>query len=184
VHRSDKSGTTNNVTDYLHQAGGGAWKDAPSEVWPLSSGEAANGTSGVIAAVKAGKGTIGYADASQAGSLSTVEVRVGSSYVAPTAQGAAKALAASPLESGRSATDLAVNVARTTTAPGAYPLLLTSYLIACPTYSGGKAPAVKALLSYIVSNSGQQAAATHAGSAPLPASLRSRVAAAIDTIKG
>lgn len=184
VHRSDKSGTTNNVTDYLHQAGGGAWSWPAAEVWPISSGEAANGTSGVVAAVKAGKGTIGYADASQAGSLSTVAIKVGSSYVPPTADGAAKALAASPLDSSRGASDIVVNVARTTKAPGAYPLLLTSYLIACPTYSGGKAPAVKALLSYIVSPEGQQAAAAQAGSAPLPASLQSKAAQVIDTIKG
>lgn len=184
VHRSDKSGTTNNFTDYLHQAGGGAWKTPANEVWPISSGEGANGTSGVVAAVKAGKGAVGYVDASQAGSFSTVQVKVGSSYVGPTADGAAKALAASPLQSGRSSTDIAVNVARTTTAPGAYPLLLTSYLIACPSYSGGKGATVKAFLSYIVSNEGQQAAASHAGSAPLPASLQSKVAAAVDTIKG
>ncbi|MGN6252874.1 MAG: phosphate ABC transporter substrate-binding protein PstS [Marmoricola sp.] len=184
VHRSDKSGTTNNVTDYLHQAGGGAWKDAAAEEWPISSGEGANGTSGVVAAVKTGKGAIGYADASQAGSLSTVAVKVGSSYVAPSADGAAKALADSPVESGRSASDIAVKVNRTTTAPGAYPLLLTSYLIACPSYSDGQGAGVKAFLSYVVSTEGQQAAAQQAGSAPLPASLQTKVAGIIDTIKG
>ena len=183
VHRSDESGTTNNFTDYLHQAGGSAWTWPAAEVWPIKSGEAANGTSGVVAAVKAGAGTIGYADASQAGGFAKVAVKVGSSYVGPSAAAAAKALAASPLAKGRPANDIAVNVDRTTTAKGAYPVLLTSYLIACPTYPKGKADAVKSLLSYIVSAKGQQSAAANAGSAPLPASLMRKDAAIIGSIK-
>jgi phosphate transport system substrate-binding protein len=183
VHRSDESGTTNNFTDYLHQAGGSAWSWPAGETWPIKSGEGANGTSGVVAAVKSGTGTIGYADASQAGGLSTVAVKVGSGYVGPTATAAAKTLAASPTESGRSAGDIAVKVDRTPTAKGAYPVLLTSYLIACPTYPKGKAEAVKGLLSYILSSQGQQAAAKNAGSAPLPASLMQKGSQIVDSIK-
>ncbi|HET8605054.1 MAG TPA: phosphate ABC transporter substrate-binding protein PstS [Marmoricola sp.] len=183
VHRSDESGTTNNFTDYLHQAGGSAWGWPAGETWPIKSGEGANGTSGVVAAVKAGTGTIGYADASQAGGLSTVSVKVGSSYVGPTAAAAAKTLAVSPVEKGRAPSDIAVSVDRTPTAAGAYPVLLTSYLIACPTYPQGKAEAVKGLLSYIVSSAGQQSAAKNAGSAPLPATLMKKDAAIINTIK-
>ena len=37
--------------------------------WPVKGGEAASGTSGVVEAVAAGEGAIGYADASQAGEL-------------------------------------------------------------------------------------------------------------------
>ena len=40
---------------------------------------------------------------------------------------------------------MAVKIDRTTTAAGAYPLMLTSYLIACPTYDDkAKADLVKA----------------------------------------
>ena len=46
-------------------AGPAVW----SRRWPVKGGEAAEGTSGVVAAVTSGKGTIGYADASQAGDL-------------------------------------------------------------------------------------------------------------------
>ncbi|HEY6935037.1 MAG TPA: phosphate ABC transporter substrate-binding protein PstS [Marmoricola sp.] len=183
VHRSDESGTTNNFTDYLHQAGGSAWSWPAGETWPIKSGEGANGTSGVVAAVKSGTGTIGYADASQAGGLSTVSVKVGSGYVGPTAAAAAKTLAASPTESGRSSGDIVVKVDRTPSAAGAYPVLLTSYLIACPTYPKDKAAAVKGLLSYILSSQGQQAAAQNAGSAPLPASLMQKGSQVVDSIK-
>jgi phosphate transport system substrate-binding protein len=182
VHRSDESGTTKNFTDYLAQAGEGAWTHPADKVWPTTSGEAANGTSGVIAAIKAGAGSIGYADESQVGDLSVASVKVGDAYVAPSAEGAAKALAASPLDDTRTEGDLAVEVDRTTTEAGAYPLMLTSYLIACPTYEGGKVDVVKAFLKYVVSTDGQKEAADNAGSAPLPRTLQQKAEEIIDSI--
>ena len=183
VHRSDESGTTDNFTDYLEQASEGAWSHPADKVWPIQSGEAANGTSGVVAAVGQGDGSIGYADLSQAGDLSSVKIKAGSEYVAPSAAGAAKAMEASPLEDGRPASDLAVKVDRKSTESGAYPLLLASYLVACPTYDDAKtAENVKGFLSYVVSTEGQQAGADNAGSAPLPASLQEKAAKIVDTI--
>jgi phosphate transport system substrate-binding protein len=183
VHRSDSSGTTENFTDYLHAAGEGAWSADPSGEWPLKSGEGASGTSGMVAAVKAGTGAIAYADNSQTAGLDVAKVKVGRSFVAPSAKGAAMALDASPLVKGRPASDLAVAVDRTTEADGAYPLMLTSYLIACPTYPAAKAPLVKGYLAHTISTEGQQEAARAAGSAPLPAKLREKAAALIDGIR-
>lgn len=182
VHRSDESGTTKNFTDYLAQAGEGAWKSPADKVWPLKSGEAANGTSGVIAAVKAGAGSVGYADESQVGDLSTASIKVGDAFVAPSAEGAAKALAVSPEDDTRTKGDLAIKVDRTTAEAGAYPLMLTSYLIACPTYAGDKADLVKGFLTYVVSTKGQQEAAANAGSAPLPDELQKKAESIIDSI--
>ena len=75
----------------------------------------------------------------------------------------------------------------TSTAPitdaGAYPLLLTSYLIACQTYDDeATADAVKGYLAYVVSTEGQQAAADEVGSAPLDASLQEEAAGIVDKI--
>lgn len=182
VHRSDESGTTKNFTDYLAQAGEGGWPHPADKVWPIKSGEAANGTSGVIAAVKAGAGSVGYADESQVGDLSVASIKVGDAYVAPSADGAAKALEVSPVDDTRTDGDLAIKVDRTTTEAGAYPLMLTSYLIACPTYDGDKADLVKAFLKYVVSTKGQQEAADNAGSAPLPDKLQQQAESIIDTI--
>jgi phosphate transport system substrate-binding protein len=182
VHRSDDSGTTANFTDYLSKAGQGAWAPAPDKVWPFKNGEGANGTSGVVAAVKQAKGAIGYADDSQAGDLQKASIKVGAAYVAPSAEGAAKALEASPVASGRPANDMAIDVDRTTTAEGAYPLMLTSYLIACPTYDAARADLVKGFLTYVLSSDGQQEAASNAGSAPLPASLQEKAQAIVDKI--
>ena len=182
VHRSDESGTTKNFTDYLEKAGAKAWKYPADKAWPIKSGEAANGTSGVIQAVKSGKGTIGYADLSQAGDLSQASVKVGSAYVEPSAEGAAKALEASPLDDTRPANSMAVKIDRTTTADGAYPLMLVSYLIACPTYDQAKAETVKGFLNYIISDQGQTEAADNAGSAPIPTSLADQATQIIDSI--
>ena len=48
VHRSDDSGTTDNFTDYLAQAAPSVWTYEADGVWPIESGEAAQGTSGVV----------------------------------------------------------------------------------------------------------------------------------------
>ncbi len=182
VHRSDESGTTKNFTDYLAQAGEGAWPHEADKSWPIKSGEAANQTSGMISAVKGGKGTIGYADLSQVGDLTTASIKVGDQWVEPSADGAAKALESSPLEKGRPEGDMAVDVDRTTTAEGAYPLMLTSYLIACPTYDAAKADLVKGFLTYVVGDQGQKEAADNAGSAPIPASMAEQAQKIVDSI--
>jgi phosphate transport system substrate-binding protein len=183
VHRSDDSGTTDNFTDYLSKAGEGSWKHEPDGVWPIKGGEAAEGTSGLVAAVKGGEGTIGYADESQAGGLGLVSVKVGEEYVAPSAEGAAKVVAVSKPVEGRADVDMAVDVDRTTTESGAYPVVLVSYLIACQHYADAdEADLVNGFLSYIVSDEGQQAAAEQAGSAPLDTELAGKAADVVGAI--
>ena len=184
VHRSDDSGTTGNFTDYLSKAAGGAWSYEPDGVWPIQGGEAAEGTSGLVAAVKAGEGAIGYADESQAGGLSIAAIGVGEEFNKPSAEGAAQVVAASPRVEGRGANDMAVEVDRTSTESGAYPLLLASYLLACPSYDdAGQAALVKGFLAYVVSEEGQQAAADQAGSAPLDSAMADEAAGIVDAIK-
>jgi phosphate transport system substrate-binding protein len=188
VHRSDESGTTFNFTDYLNKAAGGAWSDPANTVWPanLTGGQGFAGTSGVIGGLDSTSGAIGYADNSAVsadGTLGVVSIKVGKSYNAPSAQGAAKVLAASPAAPGRSATDMATDIDRTATAKGGYPLMLASYLLACPTYSDSKvAASVKGFLSYVVSAKGQQDAAAAAGSAPLAASLSQKASGIVSQI--
>ena len=184
VHRSDKSGTTGNFTDYLSAAGGDAWTHGSVEEWPISGGEAAQGTSGVVEAIKTGEGTIGYADSSQAGDLASVSIKVGDAFVGHSAEGAAAAADASPLEEGREATDLAIKIDRTTDAAGAYPVVLISYLIGCAEYKDAAVgELVKGFFTTAVSAEGQDAAAQSAGSAPISDDLRSKAQAAIDAIK-
>jgi phosphate transport system substrate-binding protein len=182
VHRSDDSGTTQNFTDYLSKASEGAWTAEPGQTWPVKGGEAAEGTSGVVAAVTSGEGTIGYADESQAGDLGQAKVKVGDTFNGATPEGAAKVLDTSKAVTGRAATDIAIDIDRTSTEAGVYPIVLASYQIACQT-PAKDAELIKAWLTYVASSEGQTAAADSAGSAPLTADFGKKVQAAIETIK-
>jgi phosphate transport system substrate-binding protein len=133
--------------------------------------------------VQGAAGTIGYADASKAGTLGTAKIKVGDAWVAHSAASAAAVVDASPRVTGRHPHDIAVAIDRTTTAPGAYPLVLVSYEIACLHYTDAATAAlVKAFLTYESSAEGQDAAASAAGSAPISDTLRVDVQAAITAI--
>ena len=145
-------------------------------MWPIQSGETGEGTSGLMEVVTSTPGTIGYADASKAGTAGVVSIKVGDAWTAPSAEGAATALSTSTLASVNGANDLAYKIDRTTTEAGAYPLLLLSYAIVCQTYTDATEKAnVTGFLSYVASAEGQASAASAAGSAPLPADLSSQI---------
>jgi phosphate transport system substrate-binding protein len=183
VHRSDDSGTTKNFTDYLSKTAADSWSYGAVSTWAPTTGEGANGTTGVVSTVQSGSGAIGYADASKAGSLGTVAIKVGSAYVPFSADAAAKVADVSPRDTTRASSDIVIKLDRTTTDATAYPLVLVSYVVACPKYSDPKvAPLVHGFLAYIVSEAGQNAAASAAGSAPLSAALRVDAAKVVDTI--
>ncbi len=184
VHRSDKSGTTGNFTEYLEAAAPSTWTAGSVEEWPTElGGEAAQGTSGVVEAVTNGVGMIGYADASRAEGLGTVAIKVGESFVSYSPEAAAAIVDASQIEGGRTDHDIAIELDRTSTAEGVYPIVLVSYLIGCEQYAdAANAELVKAYFGYIVSEEGQQVAAEAAGSAPISADLRSKIEPAIASI--
>jgi len=185
VNRSDESGTTENFTDYLSQVAPSVWTHEPSGEWPVKGGEAANGTSGVVEAVAAGEGAIGYADASQAGELGIALIKVGADYVGPSPEAAAKVLELSPedKEAEKGKYVFAFSVDRKTESSGTYPIILVSSLIACTKYgSADEAALVKAYLEYAISEEGQALAAEQAGSAPLSDALRTKFMPAIEAI--
>ncbi|MFK0403650.1 phosphate ABC transporter substrate-binding protein PstS [Microbacterium sp. NPDC090225] len=184
VHRSDPSGTQETFTKYLSATAGDVWTYEAADVWPIEGGEAAQGTSGVVQAITAGNGAIGFADASQVGDLGQVHVGVGGDFVAYSAEAAAALVEGSPLVEGRGAGDLVFDVDPASAAEGSYPIALVSYLIACEQYEDTDvAELVKEYLTYIASAEGQEAAADNAGSAPISDSLREQVQAAIDLIQ-
>lgn len=183
VHRSDDSGTTNNFTDTLNKLAPTVWTAAASDTFPADfGGEAANGTSGVVQAVTNGTNTIGYADASQAGSLGKASILVNGKALQPEASAAASILDHSKVIPGRAANDLAYSLDRTS--EGVYPAVLVSYAIVCQTYKdSAQAALVKDFVGYIASADGQAAAASSAGSAELSTALQAKVKTAVDSIK-
>lgn len=183
VHRSDDSGTTENFTEYLSENAPDAWTHGPIETWPIDGGQSGDGTSGLISTVEGGNGTIGYADASQAGNLGTAAIQVGEEFVPFSSAAAAKSVDVSPREEGRAENDIVVSLDRTTTEEGVYPIVLISYLALCGSYAdSAEGEAVKAYASYIISEDGQAVGEQNAGSAPISEELRTDAQASIDGI--
>ncbi|KUP98609.1 phosphate ABC transporter substrate-binding protein PstS [Thermobifida cellulosilytica] len=181
VSRSDESGTTENFTSYLAAAAGEDWPYEPDGQWPLPPVEAGQGNSGVAQAVRGGRGTIGYLEASHAEGMATARIGTGGDFVALSPESAARIVEASPRRAGGGAHDHALELDYT--AADSYPAVLVSYEIACLSYEDEHdAAAVRAFLSYLLSDEGQQAAAEESGSAPLPAGTRAELMASVEAI--
>ena len=185
VHRSDKSGTTQNFVSYFKDVTPDNWTYDLSENWPNEVGQGAKGTSGVISTVKQADGTIGYADFSQVGDLGTVAVKVGDKYNEISAEAGSKVIADSKQDDTvKGDNRIVIKINHATEAEDAYPIVLVSYDIVCPAYKDTKqAEFAKAWLTYVTSDEGQKAAQDAAGTAPLPSSLKSEITKSIEAIK-
>ena len=185
VHRSDKSGTTQNFVSYFKDVTPDNWTYDLSENWPNEVGQGAKGTSGVISTVKQADGTIGYADFSQVGDLGTVAVKVGDKYNEISAEAGSKVIGDSKQDDTvKGDNRIVIKINHATEAEGAYPIVLVSYDIVCPAYKDTKqAEFAKAWLTSVTSDEGQKAAQDAAGTAPLPSSLKSEITKSIEAIK-
>ncbi|MFG2820619.1 phosphate ABC transporter substrate-binding protein PstS [Kitasatospora sp. NPDC048365] len=183
VHRSDDSGTTDNLTKYLAKASGGAWTYPASKTWAGKGGQSANGSAGVAAQVKGVKNSISYVELSfaQTNKLNSAAINTGAAKpVEATAANAATTLAkAKPAGTGA---DLALTIDYATKEEGAYPLTLVTYEIVCD--KGNKADGLellKSFLTYTASDAGQQAIGA-TGYVPLPKDLATKVQAAVTAL--
>lgn len=182
-HRSDESGTTQNLGKYLGTSAPADWKYEDEKSWPAKGGQSASGSSGVAAQVKQVEGAIGYFELSFAtnNSLKTVKIDTGAAEpVEATTENASKAIAAAAVVGTGS--DLALKLDYATKVDGAYPIILVTYEIACD--KGNKAEtleAVKSFLTYTASEEGQKVL-TDEGYAPLPAEIAAKVRAVIPTL--
>ncbi|MEU9360218.1 phosphate ABC transporter substrate-binding protein PstS [Streptomyces sp. NPDC048301] len=175
-HRSEDSGTTQNLGKYLNAAAPSDWKYEAEKKWPAPGGQAASGSSGVASQVKAVDGSIGYFELSYATSqdITTVDINTGGSApVEATSENASKAIAAAKVKG--TGKDLALDLDYTTKAEGAYPIVLVTYEVVCDT--GNKADTlgtVKSFLTYTSSEDGQKVL-TEAGYAPIPEAINAKV---------
>ncbi|PZM93360.1 MAG: phosphate ABC transporter substrate-binding protein PstS [Actinobacteria bacterium] len=183
VHRSDESGTTDNFTAFLSEAAPKEWTFGKSKAWKAPGGSGAKGSDGVTSAVKQTQGAIGYVEMSFAenANLTMAKVANGSGeYVALTPESAGKAIAdATVAGQGH---DLKLSLDYATKAQGAYPIVLVTYEIVCEKgLPADKLPLIKGFLKYTASSEGQ-ARLVELGYAPLPETVRIKVAAAIDNL--
>ncbi|MCJ1680714.1 phosphate ABC transporter substrate-binding protein PstS [Streptomyces sp. APSN-46.1] len=183
-HRSDESGTTQNLGKYLSEAAPAEWTyDPKAKSWPAAGGQAANGSSSVASNVKSTEGAIGYFELSYAksGNIKAVSLNTGAAApVAATSENASKAIAAAKIKG--TGNDLALSLDYKTKAEGAYPLVLVTYEVVCD--KGNKAatlPTLKAFLNYAISDAGQKVL-TDAHYAPIPAEITAKVRAIVPTL--
>jgi phosphate transport system substrate-binding protein len=182
-HRNDDSGTTDNFTKYLTATAPDVWTFEGGKKWTAPGGNGVKGSDGVATAVSQTDGAIGYMELSFAKNqnIATAKVKNGAGeYVALTPE-AAGITVASAKQTG-TGDDLALKIDYTTTAPGAYPLVLVTYEITCVKgLAANDAAFVKSFLGYTSGSQGQ-GLLTENGYAPLPASVQAKTAAVVAKI--
>ena len=182
-HRSDESGTTDNVQKYLTAAAPSDWTFGKGKKFAAPGGQSAKGSDGVTQAVKSTDGAVTYTELSFAENAQLGVAKLATGASAPvelTTDSAAKAVEAATIAG--SDNDLALTLDYTTKAEGAYPLILVTYEIVCETgTSAGTLALVKDFLTYTASADGQKILAD-LGYAPLPESIRSKVATSVDAL--
>ncbi len=181
VHRSGESGTTDNFTKYLSKTASADWTYSNAKAWKAPGGVAATGSDGVAAKVKSTSGTIAYVELSfaQNSDLKMAKVKNGAGeFTELTGDSAGKTIAGAKITGTGNNLPLAIDYATTT--PGAYPIVLVTYEIACDKGSA-KAAAIKGFLTYTASTGGQSQLSS-LGYAPLPAEIQAKVATAVAAI--
>lgn len=184
VYRSDSSGTTDNFQKYLGTAAPQTWTKGSGKEFQGGAGEGAQKSSGVVQAVQATPGAIGYVEkgfATQAG-LPMAQIDTGSGPVELTDESAGKAIEGAKFAAEGNDLALDLNSIYGTTAPGAYPLVLATYEIVCSKgYPADTAAAVKSFLT-VAANDGQ-AGLSAAGYSPLPDAFKGRLLTAVNAIQ-
>ena len=131
--------------------------------------------------MKSTVGTISYVELSFAenSDLKKAKIKNGAGeYAELTGESAGKTIAGSKITG--TGNDLKMSIDYTTKDPGAYPIVLVTYEIACSKGSAKAAP-IKGFLTYTASTGGQTALG-ELGYAPLPETVRAKVETAVAAI--
>jgi phosphate transport system substrate-binding protein len=183
VYRSDSSGTTDNFQKYLTAAAPQSWTKGAGKEFQGGAGEGAQKSSGVVQAIQATPGSIGYVEKSPASAagLKNAEIDSGAGAVALTDDSTKAAVAAAKFKAEGMDLTLDLNALYASKEAGSYPLMLATYEIVCSKgYDADTAAAVKSFLT-VSANQGQ-ANLSAAGYVPLPDSFKERLLKSVDAI--
>ncbi len=182
-HRSDKSGTSFNFSNYLNSVAPADFPAKANKQWPGTGGQGQNGSSGVAQAVKTTSGGIGYAEISYATSNNLQTAKVGNAqgqFVEATTANASAFIAKAKVKQNGNDIQLAFDYSFSD--PNAYPAVLVTYEIACDKGNdAGQLPLIKGFLSYAASTTAQ-AELPAAGYVTLPTNIQSLVATAVNSL--
>jgi phosphate transport system substrate-binding protein len=182
-HRSDKSGTSFNFSNYLNQTDAADFPSKANKQWPGSGGQGANGSSGVAQAVKTTAGGIGYAELSYASANNLQTAKVGNAQGQFVEASTANASAfISKAKINQTGNDIQLAFDYTYSDPNSYPAVLVTYEIACDKGNDpAQLPLIKGFLGYMSSTTAQ-AELPAAGYVSLPSNIQTLVAAAVGNL--
>jgi phosphate transport system substrate-binding protein len=184
IYRVDSSGTTDNLQKYLTAAAPETWTRGVGTEFQGGVGEGAQRSAGVIQAVQATPGAIGYIEkgfADQAG-VPVAQIDTGNGGVALTNDTARNGINAAEFVSSGNDLVLDLNSMYGTHEPGAYPLVQATYEIVCSKgYDPDTAEAIKSFLS-VAADDGQTGLSS-AGYVPLPDKVKERLVSAINALQ-
>ncbi len=181
--RSDESGTTDNVQEYLEAAAPAEWTFGTGKKFLGPGNQSAAKSDGVTQAVASTPGSITYVELSFAENAELTTARIATGAAEPvelTGETAGEAVEAAKVVG--EGNDLKLELDYATDDAGAYPLILVSYEIVCEKgMPADQLGLVRSFLAYTSSEEGQ-GLLEELGYAPLPESLREKVAAAVETL--
>ncbi|CPR11349.1 phoS2_1 [Mycobacterium bohemicum DSM 44277] len=184
VYRSDSSGTTDNLQKYLTIAAPQSWSKGVATEFLGGVGQGAPKPDGVIGAVRATPGAIGYVDRGSAdrAAMPYARIATGGGVTPLTGDTAARAVSAIRFVADGNDLVLDLDSVYGSQDPGAYPLMLAGYDIVCSKgYDADTAGAIKSFLASVAGNG--QTALSPAGYVPLPDNVKERLVAAIDAMQ-
>ncbi len=184
IYRSDSSGTTDNFQEYLTAAAPQTWTEGIGTEFQGHVGEGAQKSAGVVQAVEATPGAIGYVQkgfADQA-SVPYALINSGSGAVALTEEAARKAVHDAMFAGNGNDLVLDLHSMYGARDSGAYPLVLATYEIVCSKgYDRNTSAAITSFLTLAASNG--QSGLSAAGYIPLPDNFKQRLITAIGAIR-
>ncbi|MDQ4134420.1 MAG: substrate-binding domain-containing protein, partial [Actinomycetota bacterium] len=153
VHRSDPSGTTQAFSRFLRDAAPGSWTLGSGPTLSWATGVGADGSDGVVAAVAATSGSVGYVEAGQAtrAGLGVAAVENGAGrFVLPTSANVGSAVGGANPE-----------------APEAYPIAALSQVVfSTAGVEGAKRTALRHFVAWTLTEG--QRSADRLGYSPVP----------------
>jgi phosphate transport system substrate-binding protein len=183
IYRSDSSGTTDNFQKYLGAAAPQAWSKGAGKEFQGGAGEGAQKSSGVVQAIQATPGGIGYVEKgfAQQAQLPYAQIDSGAGAVELTDETTQKAVDTAKFKAEGNDLPLDLDALYASKEAGSYPLMLATYEIVCSKgYDPDTAAAVKSFLT-VSANQGQ-ANLSAAGYVPLPDAFKERLLKSVEAI--
>ncbi|HEV7359924.1 MAG TPA: substrate-binding domain-containing protein, partial [Mycobacterium sp.] len=181
----DQSGDTSNFQQYLVAASDGAWGKGAGQTFLGGVGDGGAGDDGTSAQVQSTDGAITYNEWSFAVgkqlSIAQIITSAGPDAVSITTDSVSKTLAGVTFKG--QGNDLVVDTSSfyKPTQPGAYPIVEPTYEVVCSKYpDSATGAAVKAFMQAAIGPG--QVGLDQYGSIPLPNSLQSKIATAVNAI--